>query len=106
MSEWTDVAPSADIAPGTCRVVNVDDVMIAVVNIEGSFYAIEDLCTHDGGDLASGCIEGEEIVCPRHRARFNVKSGAVTAPPAYEDIATFPVRIEDGVVQVRDDRWD
>lgn len=95
-----------DFPPGESRVVDADDVMIAVFNLDGEYYAIEDVCTHDGGELASGAIEGEEIVCPRHGARFNIKTGEVTAPPAYEAVAIFPVRVHDGVVQVRDDRWD
>jgi 3-phenylpropionate/trans-cinnamate dioxygenase ferredoxin subunit len=57
------------------------------------------------GEFASGTVKGEEIVCPRHGARFNIKPGKVTAPPAYEDIATFPVRKHEGRIQVRDDRW-
>lgn len=103
MTEWYDVAPVAEIPPGRCRTVEVDGRPIAVVNLEGEFYAIEDLCTHDGGDLASGDIEGEQIVCPRHGARFSVKTGAVLAPPAYEDVLTFPVRVYDGMVQVTDE---
>jgi 3-phenylpropionate/trans-cinnamate dioxygenase ferredoxin subunit len=64
------------------------------------------VCTHDGGELAGGCVIGDEIECMRHGARFNIKTGAVTNPPAYEPTAKFPIRIENGVVQVRDDRWD
>jgi 3-phenylpropionate/trans-cinnamate dioxygenase ferredoxin subunit len=106
MSEWIDVARTEDLLPGASRVVDVDGAMVAVFNLDGEYYAIEDVCTHDGGELASGELEGEEIVCPRHGARFNIKTGAVTAPPAYEAVATFPVRIRDGVLQVRDARWD
>lgn len=106
MSDWVDVAPVDDFPPGGSRVVDADDVMIAVFNLDGEYYAIEDVCTHDGGELASGAIEGEEIICPRHGARFNIKTGEVTAPPAYEAVAAFPVRVRDGMVQVRDDRWD
>jgi len=111
MTDWTNVAPTEAISPGTAHVVDVDGVRVAVINLDGEFYAIEDVCTHDGGDLAGdctggSCIEGEEIICPRHGARFNVKTGAVTAPPAYENVDTLPVRIEGGMVQVRDDRWD
>ena len=106
MSDWVDVAPVDDFPLGGSRVVDADDVMIAVFNLDGGYYAIEDVCTHDGGELASGEIEGEEIVCPRHGARFNIKTGEVTAPPAYEAVAVFPVRVLDGMVQVRDDRWD
>lgn len=106
MSGWVDVAPAAELPPGGSRVVSVENVQIAVFNLEGRYYAIEDVCTHDGGELASGVREGDVIVCPRHGARFSIKTGAVLAPPAYEPVATFPVRVENGMVQVRDDRWD
>ena len=106
MSDWVDVAPIKEFPTGESRVVDVDDVMIAVFNLGGEYYAIEDVCTHDGGELASGAVEGEEIICPRHGARFNIKTGDVMAPPAYEAVATFPVRLHEGMVQVRDDRWD
>ncbi len=106
MSEWTDVAPAEEIAPGGFRVVDVDGVMVAVFNLEGHFYAIEDVCTHDGGTLTGGTVEGDEVVCPRHGARFNIRTGAVTAPPAYEGVHALPTRIHQEMVQVRDDRWD
>jgi 3-phenylpropionate/trans-cinnamate dioxygenase ferredoxin subunit len=106
MSDWVDVAPVAELSPEAPHVVDVDGAMIAVFTLDGKYYAIEDVCTHDGGELASGELEGEEIICPRHGARFNIKTGEVTAPPAYEPVATFPVRVRNGVVQVRDDRWD
>lgn len=102
MSEWIDVAPAADIAPGTWRTVDVDDVAVAVINLNGTFYAIEDMCTHDGGELTGGHIEGCEIICPRHGARFDITTGDVKAPPAYEPIDTFPVRVEGGMVQVKE----
>ncbi len=106
MADWVDVARIEELPPGSSRVVDVDGAMVAVFNLSGEYYAIEDVCTHDGGELASGTLEGEEIVCPRHGARFNIKTGAVTAPPAYEPVATFSVRVHEGTVQVRDDRWD
>lgn len=80
--------------------------MVAVFHREGAYYAIEDMCTHDGGELASGAVEGDEVVCPRHGARFCIKNGKALTPPAYEDVHSFPVRVENGVVQVRDDRDD
>lgn len=106
MSEWIDVAPADEIAPGTHRVVDVDGALIAIFNLDGEFYAIEDVCTHDGAEIASGCLVGDAIECPRHAARFSIKTGEVLAPPAYEAVATFPVRIADRMVQVKDDRWD
>jgi 3-phenylpropionate/trans-cinnamate dioxygenase ferredoxin subunit len=106
MSDWQDVASVEAIPPGSHQVVDVDGAQVAVFNLDGQFYAVEDVCTHDGGTLTGGAVEGEQIVCPRHGARFSIKTGAVLAPPAYEPIHSFPVRIEAGRVQVRDDRWE
>lgn len=106
MSKWIDVANVADFPVGSWRAVDVEDVSVLVFNFAGKFYAIENVCTHDGGTLAEGHLEGDEIVCPRHGAKFCIKTGAVMAPPAYEDVATFPVRIENGKIQVKDARWD
>lgn len=106
MSDWTTVAPLQELPPGARRIVDIDDVRVAVFNLGGELYAIEDICTHDYAPLDKGKIEGNEIICPRHGARFCIKTGAVTAPPAYEPVTTFPVRIHEGLVQVRDPRWD
>jgi len=106
MADWQDVARIEELQPGSWRIVDADGTRIAVFNIDGEIFAIEDVCTHDGGDLASGCLEGDQIVCPRHGARFCVRTGEALTAPAFEPTAVFPVRIEAGVVQVRDDRWD
>lgn len=106
MSEWIDVAAVNAIPPGSWRTVDVDGTDVAVFNLDGAYYAIEDVCTHDGGILTGGEVEGDVIVCPRHGARFSIRTGEVLAPPAYEDVPTFPVRIEAGIVQVRDARWE
>ena len=106
MSDWIDVARVDEFPPGQRRIINVDDVLIAVFNLDGQFYAIEDVCTHDGGPLAEGQVEGDQVICPRHGARFCIKTGETLSPPAYEPVATFPVRVENGVVKVRDDRWN
>jgi 3-phenylpropionate/trans-cinnamate dioxygenase ferredoxin component len=106
MSGWVDVAAVEELGPGSHKVVDVDGAAVAVFNLGGQYYAIEDVCTHDGGTLTGGPLEGDQIVCPRHGARFSIKSGEVLAPPAYEPIAIFPVRVDAGRVQVRDARWD
>jgi 3-phenylpropionate/trans-cinnamate dioxygenase ferredoxin component len=106
MSEWTDVAPEDEIAPGAWRSVDLDGTEVAVFNLDGAWYAIENVCTHDGGILTGGAIEGDVIICPRHGAQFSIRTGEVLAPPAYEDVPTFPVRVHGGIVQVRDPRWD
>ncbi|MCX7096986.1 MAG: non-heme iron oxygenase ferredoxin subunit [Methylococcales bacterium] len=106
MSDWQNVINENALAEGENIVVDLDGTDVAIFKIEGAFYAIEDICSHDGAEIASGQLQGDEIVCPRHGARFCVKTGAVKAAPAYENISCFPVRIENGTVQVRDDRWD
>jgi 3-phenylpropionate/trans-cinnamate dioxygenase ferredoxin component len=103
---WIRVCARAELLPGEFRVAWDGDVAIAVFNIDGDLYAVEDVCTHDGGELAGGPVEGFEIECVRHGARFDLRSGAVLCPPAYEPIASFPVKVEDGAVYTRDDRWD
>jgi 3-phenylpropionate/trans-cinnamate dioxygenase ferredoxin subunit len=106
MSDWVVVCSVAELPPGKHQVVDVDGAQVAVFNLEGQYYAIEDVCTHDGGILTGGPIEGDQIICPRHGARFCIKTGEALTPPAFESTATFPVRIEDGEIQVRDERWD
>jgi 3-phenylpropionate/trans-cinnamate dioxygenase ferredoxin subunit len=106
VSDWITVAKVGELPPGKWRAVDADDARIVVFNLGGEYYAIEDVCTHDGGQLTGGTIEGEEIICPRHGARFSVKTGAALCAPAYEPTAKFPVRVKNGEIQVRDDRWD
>lgn len=100
MSDWIEVAAVGDFPPGTCRVVATDDISIAVFNLDGRYYAIEDRCTHEDTELSDGQLDGEEIVCPLHGARFSIVTGAVLGPPAYENLRTFPVRITNGWVEV------
>jgi 3-phenylpropionate/trans-cinnamate dioxygenase ferredoxin subunit len=100
MTNWINVISITDFPNNSFQVVDTDKVSVLVFNVEGSFYAIENVCTHDGGTLSDGCLMGDEIICPRHGARFCVKTGAVTAPPAYENVITFPVRVENGILQV------
>lgn len=106
MSDWIDVAPEMEFFPGSCRVLDADGVAIAVFNVEGRYCAIEDLCSHEAETLSNGTVDGFEITCPRHMARFSLITGDALSPPAYEPIAVFPVRVENGMVQVRDDRFD
>lgn len=100
MSIWIDVMAESALADGEHVVVDVEGYDVAIFKLEGQLYAIEDVCTHDGAEIASGELEGDEIVCPRHGARFCVKTGEVKCAPAYEDVATFPVRVVDGRIQV------
>jgi 3-phenylpropionate/trans-cinnamate dioxygenase ferredoxin component len=98
---WIRVAPSVSIAPGDYAQVEVDAELVAVFNVDGQFFAVQDVCTHDGGGLSGGAIEGNVVVCPRHGAKFCLRTGEALCPPAYEPIRTFETRIVDGVVEVR-----
>ena len=106
MADWVDVCAENALANGENIIIDVDGTDVAIFKIDGQFYAIEDVCSHDGAEIASGELDGDEIICPRHGAKFCVKTGAVKCAPAYEDIATFPIRIEQGRIEVRDNRWD
>lgn len=106
MAEWVEVGTTEDLPPGSYTSVDVDDVQIAVFNCDGSYYAIEDVCTHDNGQLTGGEMEGCQVVCPRHGAKFDITSGEALTPPAYEPVDTFPIKVESGKVFVQDDRWD
>lgn len=94
------VMQAVEVAPGTTRKVSVDGIDILVCNAAGAFYAIEDVCTHDGGELDQGELSGCEIECPRHGARFDIKTGEALTLPAFEPVRTFPVRIEAGAVVI------
>ncbi|HXF34636.1 MAG TPA: non-heme iron oxygenase ferredoxin subunit [Candidatus Acidoferrales bacterium] len=100
MAEGRPVATTDEIAPGTTRRVVVDGIEILVCNVEGSFYAIEDVCTHDGAPLDQGEIEGKCVVCPRHGATFDVTTGTALTLPAVVPVATFPVRVVDGTIVI------
>ena len=104
MDDWRFVCTTAELLPGESRVLDEDGVSYLVVNVDGDFYALENVCTHDYGELAGGVVEAFEIECPRHGARFDVRNGEATCPPAYEATVKFPVRVEAGLVYVRDDR--
>jgi 3-phenylpropionate/trans-cinnamate dioxygenase ferredoxin component len=92
MSEYR-VAKVSEIEPGQAKAFRVDDVDVLVCNVGGSFYAIEDVCTHDGGRLDQGIIEGSIVTCPRHGATFDVTTGEALTLPAVMPVMTFAVRI-------------
>jgi 3-phenylpropionate/trans-cinnamate dioxygenase ferredoxin component len=98
---YVAVARVGDIADGGVKVVRIEDQAIAVFRLGADYYALDDVCTHDGGPLAEGIIEGDEIECPRHGARFSIRSGEALCLPATGTVTTYPVRIEGDEIQVR-----
>jgi len=97
---FVTVARVGEIPEGGVKLVRVDDQTIAVFHIDGEYHAIDDICTQDGGPLAEGRLEGEVIECPRHGARFNVKTGEVLSLPATVPVPTYAVRVEGDEIQV------
>jgi 3-phenylpropionate/trans-cinnamate dioxygenase ferredoxin subunit len=101
--KWIDAGPAADLGDGQTISIAVGRLMIAVARSGESYFAIEDVCTHDGAELTGGAIEGTEIICPRHGARFCLRTGEALTPPAYEPVRVFGTKIEGGHLWVRAD---
>ena len=102
MGETIDIGAIEDLSPGEMKVVEHDDLEIAVINCNGELFAIEDRCSHDDGPLAEGILNQEDctIECPRHGSLFDLRTGKPKTLPAYESVETFGVKLEDGKVKV------
>lgn len=100
MSKMVKVAQADELSPGSGKVVDADGCSIALFNVEGAFHAIENMCTHRGGPLGKGELNGDSVTCPWHGAKFNVKTGAVTGPPAGTGVRSFVVKVEGNDVLV------
>jgi 3-phenylpropionate/trans-cinnamate dioxygenase ferredoxin subunit len=112
MTGWINIAPACEFSPGQHRLIQINGTTVAVINLRGEYFAIEDQCSHAGAPML-GCglepddiLKDDQIICPRHGARFSIRNGAPLCPPACEPLVTFPVRISNGMVQVRDDRTE
>lgn len=101
MSEFERVASVEEIASGGRLSIFVDDVPALLIRVGDEFFAIEDVCSHDGQPLTNGPVVDCSITCPRHGAKFNLRTGAAMCMPAIEPIATFEVEVRDGAVFVR-----
>ena len=98
------IGTKSDIPAGTVKVFEVNGRSLAVANLDGAeFYAIDNLCTHDNGPLGEGTLEGSQVECPRHGARFDVKTGAVKALPAVRPVRTYPVQVQGDDIAVEVD---
>ncbi len=96
----TPIAKRSEIPAGGMKIVSVGGTRIALCDVEGRLYAIEDVCTHDDGPLGQGTLKGDQVECPRHGARFDVKTGAAVQMPAVTSVRTFEVRVEGDEVYV------
>ena len=97
---WYPVCVEADVPVGGCHRTEAAGEELLLVNLDGELHAISNICSHDYAELSDGELEGAEIVCPLHQARFDVRIGEALTPPAYEPLPTFPVRVVDGNVEV------
>jgi len=98
--EFVEIAPASELPVGERLFVEIGDKPIVIFNIAGQLYAIGDVCTHDNGPLGDGMIEGHNIVCPRHGAEFDVRTGQAVQMPAVIDIPAYPVQVRDGAIFV------
>lgn len=94
MAEWVKVATVSELPKGQKKQIDLDGLAVLLFNVEGEYYAIEDVCTHDGAPLGSGRFTGKLISCPRHGARFDVCTGKALTMPAVEPVDTYPVKVE------------
>jgi 3-phenylpropionate/trans-cinnamate dioxygenase ferredoxin subunit len=99
-SGFVTIAKVGDVVEGGVKVVRLDEQDIALFLIEGKYYAIDDVCTHDGGPLAEGPLEGCIVECPRHGAKFDVTTGAVVAMPATTPVPTYDVIVEGDEIKI------
>ena len=99
MSKYVTVGKLGNLPPGECRVVEVHGTELALCNVDGTYYAIDNTCVHQGGPLGEGVMDGENIICPWHSWRYNVKTGASPSNPSVS-VKTYPVKIDNGEVKV------
>lgn len=98
--EFVTVCSVEELGNGERIIVDIDGEPIAVFNIAGEYFAIKDVCSHDDGPVAEGELRDHEIECPRHGARFDIRTGKALSLPAVVDIPAYPVRVVDGEIQV------
>ena len=100
MAGFVKIAKSDEIHPGQGKMFEVDDRKIALFNVAGAFYAIDDTCTHRGGPLSEGELNGNQVTCPWHGAVFDVTTGQVSRLPAPKAVSRYNIRIEGGDIEV------
>lgn len=94
IGEYVRVARTKEITPGTGKCIEALSARIAIFNVGGTFFAIEDTCTHRGGPLSEGALSGYQVTCPWHGAMFDITNGRVQRPPVAHDVKSYSVRVE------------
>jgi nitrite reductase/ring-hydroxylating ferredoxin subunit len=103
VSTRVELCKADDVAAGTALRVEAGGVVVAVFNIEGEFYVIDDACTHGPGSLSEGYIDGDVIECNFHNGQFDIKTGEVVSPPCMIPVKTYPTKVEGGTVVIEVD---
>jgi 3-phenylpropionate/trans-cinnamate dioxygenase ferredoxin subunit len=98
--EYIEIAQADQITDGERLFVEMGGKSIVLFNLAGKLFAIGDVCSHDNGPVGDGEIEGNEIICPRHGARFDIRTGRATSLPALVDVPAYPVRVVEGMIQI------
>ena len=101
MGEYVKVCEVTDVPPGTMHPVEVGEVKLMVVNLDGALYAVNRICTHETADLSTGFLIGSVVTCPLHLSRFDVSTGEVENPPATVPLPTYKLKIEGTSVYVQ-----
>ena len=99
--DFVKVAESREIGPSSMKAVEVDDEKVCVINAEGNYYAIGNVCTHVGGPLNEGTLEGFEVQCPWHGSKFDIRTGEPTKPPATSTVPKYEVKIDGNNILVK-----
>ncbi|MBI2912989.1 MAG: non-heme iron oxygenase ferredoxin subunit [Chloroflexi bacterium] len=100
MADFVRVASVDEVPPGEMKIVEVDGEDVVLANVDGQIYAIGGTCTHRGGPLGEGVLEGDVVECPFHAGQFNVRTGEVVGPPPSEPVKTYAVRVDGGDIKV------
>jgi len=100
MSRWVDVCDTTTLFQEQKKAFVIENIPVLIIHIDDTYYAIKNQCTHENFPLTDGEIEKDQIICPFHGAKFCFKTGEVTAPPAFDNIETFPVRVLNGQLQI------
>lgn len=98
--EYVAVGSVEELAEGERLFIEIDEQPIMIIRLGGEYYAIADVCSHDDGPVGEGALEGFEIICPRHGARFDIRTGKVLALPAFVDIPAYPVRVTGDQIEI------
>ena len=100
MAQFIKVATTDDLADQQAKLVELEGQKIALFRVGEAFYALSDTCTHRGGPLSEGTVEGSEVTCPWHGAKYDIRTGTVLGPPAPQGVRSYPVRVTGADIEI------